>query len=215
MKLRLFYCLHAERLMMPQIEVKWADRHLIEFAERIVQLNARFPRVLPQEINRVGARVKTQIIRNLRAQTGLKRDVIVRAIGNPIKAGSGRFSYTMTTHGGFIRLKYFNPREIRRGVVARPFGKRELFEGTFMKGGLFPNRVDVKGFDGQVMRRLTNSEKVFSKKKKRMVAKVIRVRSGVRIPDEMVQGNTRKVFDAMAGPLLKQRIEAALNRLVP
>lgn len=197
---------------MPQIGLKWADRELFRFAERIVQLNERFPKVIPQEVNRVGARVKTLVIRNLRTQTGLKRDVIVRAMGNPIKAGSGRFSYTMTTHGGFIRLKYFNPRETRKGVVARPFGKRKIFDSTFMKGGRFPTRVDVKGFDGQVMRRIKGEKVEWNG---RMVTKLVRVRSGVRIPDEMVQGNTRKVFDAMAAPLLKQRIEAVLDRLVP
>lgn len=188
----------------PLFNARWADRHLIEFSERIARLNVSFPRVLPQEINKVGSKVKTQIIRTLRQQTGLKRDVIVKAIGRPRRAYPGHLSYEMVTRGGFIRLKYLSPRETKTGVVARPFGKRKLYPGTFMKGGAFPNRKDVPYFKGHVWRRIGSGRD-----------KITQVRSGVRIPDEMVSGITLERFEQIAAPMLRKRIEVVLNKLVP
>ncbi len=188
---------------MATISVEWADNHLKLFGSRIDDLRVKFPKVLPQEINKVGNRAKTQVVRNLTKQTGLRRPVIVKAIGNPGTAKPGKLSYEMVTRGGNIRLKYLQPRETRPGVTAAPWGKRQLYAGSFMKGGLFPNRKIVSKFDGHVYRRLNTSG-----------TKITQVRSGMFIPVEMTTGATASAFKAIAGPLLQQRIEAVLKRLV-
>ena len=68
-------------------------------------------------VNHTGNKARTQIIRALVVQTGLKRGVIVRAVKTRT-AHAGSASYTLTTRGGNIRLKYFDPRETKAGVAA-------------------------------------------------------------------------------------------------
>ena len=186
---------------MAVLSVRWADDHLKQFGTRIDRLNRQFPNVLPREINKVGARAKTQVIRNLTQQTGLPRKTIVKAVGKQ-PAVPGRLSYEMVTRGGKIRLKYLAPRETRAGVTAVPWGKRTLFRATFMKGGAFPKRHGGK-FNGHVMRRLNTSG-----------TKLTQARSEMNIPTEMTTGATASAFVSTAAPLLKQRIEAILAKML-
>lgn len=185
---------------MSTLSVRWADNHLKEYADKLAELERRFPKVLPRVINQVGNRAKTQVIRNLTKQTGLRRDVIVRAV-NVTPAGGRRLAYDMTTRGGNIRLKYLKPRETRAGVTASPWGKRTLFPGTFIYGGQFPNRHGLVR-DGHVMRRIGGRKLTFA-------------RSGMFIPTEMTSGATAAAFEQTAAPLLKQRVEAVIKKLVP
>ena len=101
------------------IKIKWADNHLKQYGKKLDELQAKFPKVLPREINKVGARAKTQVIRNLTKQTGLPRKTIVKAVKTTL-AGGRRLSYEMVTRGGNIRLKFLAPKETRPGVVAKP-----------------------------------------------------------------------------------------------
>lgn len=189
---------------MTIIIAKWADGNLKRYGRKVAELHEKFPNVLPRIVNQVGNRAKTQVIRALTAQTGLPRKTIVKAVGNPTTARATHLTYEMRTRGGNIRLKYLAPRETRKGVTAKPWGKRQLFAGTFMRGGRFPNRVDVPGFDGHVYRRLNRSG-----------TKITQARSGMFIPVEMTKGATKAAFLRVAEPLLQQRVEAALKKLVP
>lgn len=189
---------------MPVVRVAWADRNIKVYGKQIEELHSRFPLVLPRIVNQVGNRAKTQVIRNLTQQTGLPRATIVRAIGDPTTARGRRLSYDMKTRGGNIRLKYLAPRETKLGVVAKPWGKPTLYFGSFMKGGLFPNRKTVGKFDGHVYRRLNVSG-----------SRITQVRSGMFIPVEMTSGQTRRAFEAIAGPLLQERVEAVIAKLLP
>lgn len=187
---------------MSAISVRWADNHLKTFGKRIGELNEKFPLVLPRIVNQVGARAKTQVTRSLTKQTGLPRATIVKAIGDPGRARAGKLSYEMRTRGGNIRLKYLGAFETEDGVVAKPFGKTTLYPGAFMRGGWWPNRVDVPKFDGHAMiRNGSGRNYTFA-------------RSGVMIPQEMTQGATMAAFQGIAGPLLKVRVEAALLKLL-
>ena len=106
------------------ITVSWADSNAKVFGKKLDELQAKFPKVLPREINKVGNRAKTQVIRNLTKQTGLKRQTIVKAIGKPKQASAGSLTYEMTTGGGNIRLKFLEPKETRPGATAKPWNKR-------------------------------------------------------------------------------------------
>lgn len=189
---------------MAQIVAKWADDTTRRFGERLDRLNAQFPNVAPRIVNQVGNRAKTQVIRNLTKQTGLPRKTIVKAVGNPAAARPGKLSYEMVTRGGNIRLKYLSPKETRLGVVARPFGKARLFPGTFMMGGAFPNRKLVERFNGHVYRRLNA-----------VGDRITQVRSGMFIPVEMTRGATKAAFLDIAERLLRERINAVLDKLAP
>lgn len=184
------------------LRIAWADRNLERFGNQVVRLHAQFPKVLPRIVNQVGNRAKTQVIRNLTKQTGLPRKTVVKAVGvDPAK--TTRLSYEMATRGGNIRLKYLSPKETKPGVVAKPWGKKQLFPGTFMRGGKFPGRVEVPAFGGHVFRRLNTSG-----------TRLTQARSGMAIPTEMVKGATAAAFERIAGPLLQQRVEAAILKLL-
>lgn len=188
---------------MAVIETRWADANLARFGKRISELEQKFPVVLPRIVNQVGSRARTVVIRALTKQTGLDRRVIVKAVDLGLKkANRGRLSYEMVTRGGNIRLKYLRPKETASGVVASPFGKRTLYPGAFMRGGQWPDRKPVPSFDGHVMFRNGSGRHISF------------ARSGVFIPTEMTQGETRAAFERVAGPLLKERVEAALAKLV-
>lgn len=185
---------------MTTISVRWADDHLRRYGKKIDELNRRFPKVLPRIINQVGNRAKTQVIRNLTRQTGLQRRVVVDAVKVTMSGGK-RLSYDMVTRGGNIRLKYLSPRETPEGVVAKPFGKRTLYPRSFMMGGAFPDRKEVAKWDGHVMFRKGGRHYTFA-------------RSGVFIPIEMTTGATAASFERTAAPLLKERVDAALAKLL-
>lgn len=195
---------------MTVISARWADNNIRKYGKQLEKLQERFPKVLPRIVNQVGNRSKTQVIRALTKQTGLPRKTIVEAVGNPNTAKPGKLSYEMTTRGGDIRLKYFNAKEIRKGVSATPLGKRTLFEGAFMKAGRFPNRVTVDQFKGHVYRRSGYGLRRDNSKGEM----IYQVRSGVFIPKEMTTGETQAAFLRTAEPLLKQRIDAAFAKLL-
>ena len=134
-----------------QLVVRWQDiSGLRKFDRQIRDLNEKFPKVLPRIINQVGDRAKTRVVRAMVKQTGLKRDVIARAVKNPSRAFSGRLAYDLRSRGGNVRLKYFNPVETDVGVSATPWGRRTIYVGSFIKGGAFPDRKIVRKFDGHV-----------------------------------------------------------------
>lgn len=189
---------------MSAVSTKWADPHVKQFGRKLTELNRKFPVVLPRIVNQVGARAKTQVIRHLTKQTGLPRKTIAKAVGDPTSARPGRLSYDMVTRGGNIRLKYLKPRETPAGVVAKPFGKPTLYPGAFLKGGAFPDRKVVARFDGHAFFRVNRSG-----------TRIAFARSGVFIPVEMTRGATRSAFERTAAPLLKERVEAAIAKLVP
>ncbi|MGF9694715.1 hypothetical protein AAIH46_17985 [Rhizobium sp. 0TCS1.26] len=192
------------------VNVAWADRVLHNYGKRIVLLHQKFPLVLPRIVNQVGDRAKTQVVRGLTVQTGLPRKTIVAAVGDPMKASFGRLSYEIKTRGGNIRLKYLNPKETEAGVVAKPFGKATLYPGAFIRGGWWPDRVDVEKFGGHVMVRVGRTPGVKGGSRHYTFA-----RSGVFIPVEMTRGATLGAFNKISGPLLRQRVDAALAKLVP
>jgi hypothetical protein len=186
-----------------QIVAKWADQNLKKFGKDIERLHAQFPVVLPRIVNQVGNKAKTQVIRALTKQTGLPRKTIVAAV-KVGAAGGKRLSYEMVTRGGNVRLKYLNPKETADGVVAKPFGKSTLYPRTFMMGGAFPDRKTVAQFNGHVMFRNRSGGRHYTF-----------ARSGVFIPKEMTSGATASAFNAVAGPLLQVRVEAAIRKLLP
>lgn len=161
-------------------------------------------------LNHTGAKAKTQMIRALTAQTGLKRGVIVRALkvsravhgGDMSSPGSGGLAFAIRSAGGNIRLKFFGARETRKGVTAAPRGQRQLYAGAFIKGGRFPRRVTLK-FGGNVYRRAGGSR-----------LPIQQIRSGVFIPEEMVEGASRDAFLGTVESSLPARLSHELLRIL-
>lgn len=161
---------------------------------------------IARAINHTGAKARTQMIRALVPQTGLKRRVIVKALREH-KASPGGLVYEIRSHGGDVRLKYFGARETARGVSAAPWSKRSIYPHTFMKAGWWPGRVVKPNWNGQVFERL--GSKTSSGMDRFHV-----VRSGLFIPDEMVSGASAAAFNSMAARDLPARLEHELGRML-
>lgn len=186
------------------ITASWSNKNLDLFGNRLGVLNATLPKVLPRVINQVGDRGKTQVGRVLSKQTGLPAKTTRKAVSKKVaRAHTGKLSYDITVAGGDVRLEFFAPRETRKGVSAKPWGRRSVFADTFTRGGRFPNRVQTAELSPHVWRRLDKAG-----------TRITQARSGLYIPAEAVQGATAKAWTG-TGPLLKQRVDAALNKLIP
>ncbi|WEK04551.1 MAG: hypothetical protein P0Y65_20640 [Candidatus Devosia phytovorans] len=189
---------------MVGLKITWADVSGLRRVQAMIEAlgDDRFRTVAARAINRTGDMAKTQVVRAMIRQTGLKRPVLVKAIGKPKGSSSTDLTYVMTTRGGDIALKYFDAREVGRGVSAKPFGKRRRFVGKFMKAGWTPNRVAVRKFAGHVFERASSDRTPIEK-----------VKSGVIIPVEMVQGQSAQAFERAVRTNLPRRVEHEIKRL--
>lgn len=160
------------------------------------------PVVLSRAINHTGNKARTQMIRSLTAQTGLKRKTIVKALKKR-SASPASPVYVISSKGGDISLKYFWARETSKGVTAAPWGKRKLYPSTFIKGGRFPERVDLPKLNGHVFKRRGKNRLPIAKQK-----------SGVFIPTEMVTGATLEAFNRTVASELPKRIAHELYRIL-
>lgn len=190
---------------MSGLAIRWhAVAGLKRFENQIGALGEKAPHALRRAVARTGDMARTQVVRALTKQTGLKRKVIVRAV-KVTRPSFGSLNYVMRTRGGDIALKYFSARETRKGVSASPFGNRKVFPHTFIRGGKFPGRVRL-GMGGHVFLPETSNPK--------WGRKFERQKSGVVIPAEMVKGRTAEAFQASVRANLPRRVEHELGRLL-
>jgi hypothetical protein len=177
----------------------------IQQIERLVDLRRSMPKIAARAINRTGAKAVTAVVRSLTAQTGLPRKTIKRAVKSQ-RASDRQLAFVLKTRGGNINLKFFKARETGAGVSAAVLGKRIIVPGTFMKAGRFPNRVRFdskgrgKGMDGNV----------FVRKGKRRLP-IEGGRSGVYIPEQMLEGQTLAAFDTLVVSDLPVQLERAIG----
>lgn len=160
-------------------------------------------KVMVRALNRVGNSGYVgrgpSVVRTLAKQTGLSRKLIKRAV-KPIKANYTTMEYKLVVRGGEISLKHFDPRETKRGVTAKIGGSRKLFAGAFRRGGRWPNRVNTK-LGGHVFKRTGAGRLPIEK-----------LKSGVVIPDEMLQGATLEGWTQIINEALPVRVAYELGR---
>lgn len=174
------------------------DAHeILALAQKFASAHDRAPAAIAAALARTGATAKVRVVRTLTSQTGLKRQVIVRAV----KTKAGRMQYALHSRGGNVHLKYFKARETRKGVSAAPWNQRRVYAGMFIKGGRFPKRVAL-GLGGQVYRRAGKSRTPIASQ-----------RSGLFIPKEMVSGATAAAFTGTVNSELPKRLAHELARL--
>jgi hypothetical protein len=152
-------------------------------------------------LNEVGAEIHKALLPPLRAQTGLKGATVARAV-HDLGAAGDRLAYSLTTRGGDISLKYFSPREAQGGVIARPRGVRTYVQGAFIKSGRSPNRAYAERLHGHVFRNVAGGT---------WRGRIRKVKSGVFIPRELVQGAARATFERMVARELPPAVGRVLT----
>lgn len=179
---------------------------------RVLQTVPRFDNVLAalgpkksaqainRAVNRAGDMTRTAMRKALVKQTGLKSRTITKSL-RTTRSNYQRLAYVMRVKGGDIRLKHFAARETRQGVSANPFASRRILPGTFMKGGRFPDRKELR-FGGQVLRRIGRGREFEV------------VRSGVVLPEQVVTGASINAFETVGRAKLVERMSHELNRML-
>ena len=179
------------------IDVKGLQR----FENMLGALGTEAPKAVNRAINRTGDMARTRVVKTLAKQTGLPQKTI-RKLVKVKRSTWADLSYNMSAAGGDVSLKFFKSRETRKGVTAFVRGKRQLYEGTFMKGGSFVRgRVALK-MGGHVFLRIGNRTDLEKQK------------SGVVIPAEMVDGATREEFERTVEQQLPRRLDHEIGRIL-
>ncbi|MEX5515705.1 phage tail protein [Pseudophaeobacter sp. 1A09344] len=177
-------------------------RDLQRFENMLGALGQKAPKAVNRALNRTGDMARTQVIRTVAKETSMPQKM-VRNIVRRDPSREGDLTYTIYGAGGDISLKYFKPRETRRGVTAFVRGQRELYEGAFLRGGGFARgRVELN-MGGHVFQRVGASRKPIEK-----------LPSGVVIPAEMVEGASAKAFDRTVSEQLPRRLDHEISRLL-
>jgi hypothetical protein len=158
------------------------------------------PLAMIRAVNHTGDKARTQMRRVLVTQTGLKMKTIRKAVTSKRAFNGG--AYEIKSRGGNVRLMFFGARETHKGASAAPWNKRQVYPGTFMKGGLFPNRKGMVA-GGTVVRRV-------GKKRYPLHG----VKSGLFIPTEMVTGSSEAAFYSTVESALPDRLAHELYRVL-
>lgn len=178
----------------------WSGEGLdtIERALRGVS-SARGRRALRRAVNHTGDKARTAVKRSLAKQVGLPAGrVIAKGRVRSFRASYQNMDYAITSRAGFLSLKEFRPRQLKRGTVARPWGRRELFDHAFMGARPGEPAPSLRGH-------------VFARRGAGRLP--IRKLWGPAIPREMVRGDTAATFQATVSALLPARVEHELRAI--
>lgn len=180
------------------------DQVMARYGQRLQALaDGQGRMVLARALVHTGRKARTQVVRALTAQTGLKRQVLARAVREQRGRG-GDLAFILESRGGNVSLKYFKPRETRRGVSAAPWNARKVFSLTFNRSGwTWATRRASPKLNGHVFKRQGAARLPIAK-----------VKSALYIPDEMVSGATVDAWEQVIGRDLAGRVGHELARVL-
>ncbi|MFG1370707.1 phage tail protein [Xanthobacter oligotrophicus] len=171
------------------ISVEWQGLARIrELLERAAQVS---PQAVARALNRTVEKARTDVTRALVKQTGLKFGTVRKAT-SLWRASAGSLTAEIRAKGGYTSLKEFSARQTKKGVSAAPWGRRQVFDHTFM----------VKRYGGHVYKR---------EGKDRFP---LRKLYGPAIPVEMVKGASRDAFFRAVESELPKRLDHELGRVL-
>jgi hypothetical protein len=129
-------------------------------------------RAFNRALNSEGAKITTKVRRALREQTGAKAKVVTRAT-KTYRSSFSNLVYTIEASGDHMGLSHFSPRQFSYGVRAKPWGRWQRFEGTFLVPKLHNNVFVREGRDRLPIRKI----------------------GGPSIPKEMVKDASKRAFE--------------------
>ena len=154
-----------------------------QLAATLARVGRDMAPALKRAINHTGDKARTQVVRTLAKQTGIKYGK-VRQVLRTVRAGNASLTYRIAARGGFTSLKEFSARQVGGGVSAAPWGKRRVFPRAFISpslGGHVFVRVGKQRFP---------LHKLF----------------GPALPPEMVKAETKQAFEQTVASELPARV---------
>jgi hypothetical protein len=152
------------------------------------------PNAVSLALNRTATETRTALKRALQHQTGLPSAVVLKAL-KVRNANKFALSAAIVASGRHVPLADFKPRQTKAGVMASPWGRRQLFAHAFI---------------GPTM-----GGHVFARKGRARLP--IHELYGPAIPVEMVReaSETVATFYATVPAVLAKRLDHELGRLMP
>jgi len=173
------------------LSVKIDVRDLARTREVYEKASRETPKILSRTINWVGARARTKAQRELVKTTSAKYGTVADAIRTR-NAGPDHLVFEMIASGRAIPLSEFDPRQTRRGVSTKVWGRRRVLPHTFVIARMGDNvfvRTSASRFP-------------------------IRKLWGPALPKELVSGPATKAFKEAVRENRDKRIGHELERLI-
>lgn len=178
---------------MAQAHIRELNKERIHFEAMVKRANSRDAKLaMVRAINHETAKAYTQVKRVLRDETGIKYGDINKAVKRKRASYNAlRMSAAIIARGGAMPLKYFQARQFKYGVRAKPWNKARQFKGAFI----------VKSLSGHVFHRTS---------KKRLPIEML---WGPSLPKELVREKSVNAFNRATDQIAERAIHE-LSRIM-
>jgi hypothetical protein len=188
----------------PMIIISAADDTLKRFGNQLGALGeGDAHKALARAVNRVTTTVHGRVIKAVAKQSSIPRYIVKGAVKRrltSVKPGQGAIEGVVWATGKPISLKYFHPRQVSYGVTAKVQGGSVQYPHAFM--GPRPG-VLASALRGNVF--IRTSSRRFP----------IKMLYGPSVPEELVRGETVKIFEETVATMLPARVQHEIGRLLP
>jgi len=166
-------------------------RGLSQFERKFV------PQAMNASLNRVGTGVNTLVIRDVAKQAGLRQaDLKRRGFFTRFRSNIRSLTFAVVTRWGAIPLKDFKPIQTPRGVTAKAWGIKTLYDKAFkvdqLGGHVFARKTDkrlpIKKLYGPIPARIAASQQT-----EQQVGELVRE----RMPRELTRNLTFYIKKAL------------------
>lgn len=190
----------ADRPLIDASDLRRWERYCSAAPERGVKAMCR-------AVNAAGNKARTQVISALAKEMGLSYG----KVKDQIRTFPARDTpvYELRARGGYISLRAFGAVQRKKGVSARPWGKRRLFRSTFI----------VRKLNSQVFRRATAQEKAAMSarakaRRKETFVPIVKM-WGPALPKEMVDATVSAEFERVGRSELPVALAHHMGHLFP
>ena len=188
---------------VPTVSIKFADDELIRFQNMLGALGEKDARKgLARAVNRVTRMVESRVIRAVAKQSSIPAKIVRRSVKSRLAAhvGSGPIEGVVYAYGDGVPLKHFQAKQFSFGVKAKIWGSWKRFPTTFIWAGTYKGTKAVA--NGHVWQRTSTK------------SKPIELQRGPAVPDELVKGESLRVFEELVRTKLPERAMHELGRLL-
>lgn len=189
---------------MPAIVVRPMDDLIRRFGNQLGAVgSAQGHKALARAVNRVTNTIHGRVIRAIRKQSGIPTAIIRRQVkkrlASPNVGHGGALEGVVWATGRPISLKYFQARQFSWGVRTKEAGGFRRYPSAFMgpRPGVIAPRLNGHVFIRTSSARLP-IEQLF----------------GTSVPEELVKGESERVFREVVATMLPARVEHELSRLM-
>lgn len=194
---------------MASIVIKPADDILRRFGNQLGAVgSAQGHKALARAVNRVTNTVHGRVVRAIRKQSDIPTAIIRKEVKKRLAStspGKGALEGVIWATGKPISLKHFKARQFSFGVKAKWGGEWHKYPGAFMgpRPGIIAPRLNGHVFMRTMAQTWINGERT-----------PIEMQFGPSVPEELVRGESERIFRETVETMLPDRIAHELSRML-